>query len=109
MSRTIEDTVKALTEFEADLEAARKDAEDAAKRLAKGTSEWTDAAKKASLEKAQSRADQIVAKAKRSAEERAETIKKTGRSNLSKFEQSLSKKKGKAVELATARLLGEGA
>lgn len=109
MSQAIEATVKALTEFEADLEAARNEAEDAAKRLAKGTSEWTDAAKKASLEKAQSRADKIVAKAKKGAEEQAESIKKAGRSDLSKFEQSLSKKKGRAVELATARLLGEDA
>ena len=109
MSQTIEDTVRALTDFEADLEAAKKEAEDAAKRLAKGTSEWTDAAKKASLEKAQTRADQVVAEAKRGAEEQAEAIKKAGRSDLSKFEQSLSKRKGKAVEVATARLLGEDA
>ena len=107
MSTAIEETVKALVAFEADLDKAKADALDAKRRAIKEASDWADSARAATITKAQGLAAGRVAKAKEDAEAEAEKIRKKGESDLRAFESSISKRKAEAADLVASRLLGE--
>lgn len=107
MSSAIEQTVRALVEFEAQLDAAKTELVDAARKASKDAGDWAEAAKKAAVSKAQEMASGKVASARAEAEAEAAKIRAKGESDLKAFESSISKKKGKASELVVSRLLGE--
>jgi vacuolar-type H+-ATPase subunit H len=107
MSSTIEDTVKALVEFESELDAAKADVSAAGTKTMKDAADWAEAAKASAISKAQEIASKTVAKAREDAEAEAAKIRKKGESDMKAFENSISKHKSKAAELVASRLLGE--
>jgi vacuolar-type H+-ATPase subunit H len=107
MSSTIEATVKALVDFESQLDAAKAEAAEAKRRTMKDAADWADAAKSSAISKAQQIASQRVSKAREDAEAEAESIRKKGESDLKGFVGSISRHRSKAAELVASRLLGE--
>ncbi len=107
MTSAIEDTVKALVEFESELDAAKAEVSEARRGAMKDATDWAESAKAASISKAQDIASQRVAKAREDAEAEADRIRKRGDSDLRAFESSISRHKSKAAELVASRLLGE--
>lgn len=107
MSSAIEATVRALAEFEAELERAKAEASEAKRKALKDALEWAEAARSSAISKAQEVASGKVAKAKEDAEAEAREIRKKGARSLGAFEASISKHRAEAVVLAASRLLGE--
>ncbi len=107
MSSAIEQTVKALVEFEAQLDSAKAELLDAGKRTTKEASDWAEAAKTTAMSRAQDIASRAVATAREEAEAEADRIRKKGESNLKAFESSIAKNREEAAELVASRLLGE--
>ena len=106
MSQAIEDSVKALKEFEGALDAIKSDADEAKKKMLKSASDWAESAKSASVANAESQARAAVDSARAAAEKQAETIRSAGERDLSNFVAEISAKKSEAVNLVTKRLLG---
>ena len=109
MSSAVEQTIKALVEFESLLERAKADAADAKRRASKDAADWAEGARTTALARAQEIAAQRVAKAREEAEAEAEKITKKGDVDLRAFEGSISRHRTEAAKLVAARLLGEGA
>lgn len=107
MGSEIEETVKALTEFESELDIAKATASESRRRILNEAAEWAESARAQALSKAQQLASELVSKARSEAEGDAAEIRERGARSLRTFEASISKKKGKAVERAVALLLGE--
>ncbi|HEV2139504.1 MAG TPA: hypothetical protein VGR53_11775 [Nitrososphaerales archaeon] len=107
MSSAIEETVKALVEFESDLDAAKGEVSQAKTKTMKEAADWAVAAKASAISKAQEIASRTVAKAREAAEAEAAKIRKNGESDLKAFESSITEHKSKAAELVASRLLGE--
>lgn len=107
MPQTIADTVKALTEFEAELDKAKTGAMEAKKKLVKDAADWAEAARISALAEARGIASQRVSEARTEAEAEAEEIRKKGQAATRKFAESISKHKKEASELVLRRLLGE--
>jgi vacuolar-type H+-ATPase subunit H len=108
MSTAIEETLKALTEFESRLDGARAEASEAKRQMLKLAAEWAETAKGAAIAEAQRIASDAITKAKKEAEKEAESIAKKGQVAVKRFEESLSKQRSKASELVARTLLGEG-
>lgn len=107
MSSAIEETVKALVEFEAQLDSARTELAGATKRAAKDAVDWVEAAKAKAISRAQEIASGMVAAAREEAEAGADKIRKKGESDLKAFESSIAKNKGRSSALVASRLLGD--
>jgi vacuolar-type H+-ATPase subunit H len=108
MSSAIESTVKALVEFESELDRAKAELSDSSRRGMKEAADWAESARTSAISKAQSIASQRVESAKTDALAEADAIRKRGESALKNFESSISKKRSKAAELVASWLLGEG-
>jgi vacuolar-type H+-ATPase subunit H len=108
MPQTIADTVKALTDFEAELERIKAGALDARKSIVKDASDWAEAAKGSALAEAQKLASDRLSEARTRAEADAEEIRKKGQAATKRFAESIAKHKSEASELVLQRLLGEG-
>jgi vacuolar-type H+-ATPase subunit H len=108
MSSSIESTVKALVEFESELDRAKAELSDSSRRAMKDAADWADAARVTAISKAQSIASQRVETARAEAQAEADKIRKRGESDLKNFESSITKKRSKAAELVASWLLGEG-
>jgi len=107
MSSTIEDTVKALVEFEGELDSAKSDAMDAKKAMAKKASDWADAARAKAVAEAQKIANDMISNARLSAEKEAEAMAKKGASALKTFEAKITVHEKKAASRVVARVIGE--
>ena len=107
MSKVVEETVKALVEFEATLDRVKTEAQDAKKGMVKKSGEWAAAAKAKALAEAQGTADDRLAAARKEAEAEAESIRRKGQDEMKRFEESISKRRKDAADLVTRRLLGE--
>ncbi len=108
MTSVIEQTLKALIEFESNLDAAKVEAADARKKLLKDANDWAAGASARALSEAQQTASDTIARAKAEAEKEAGSIRQKGEASLKAFEAFISSRKGKAAELVAARLRGEG-
>ncbi len=106
MSSVVETTLKALKDFESQLESAMLDASDARRKLIKDASDLAETAKASAMSGAQAIAADTIAKARAEAEKEAEGIKKKGADDLAKFESSISRRKGKATEWVVEQLMG---
>ena len=106
MSSAVQDTIKALVEFEAELDSAKSGATDARRKLVKDADDWASASKATSLSKAQAIASSRLSKAKAEAEKEADAIRSKGASELKSFESSISRRRSKAAALVVVRLLG---
>jgi vacuolar-type H+-ATPase subunit H len=106
MTSAIEETVKALTEFESELDRVKAEASETKRRMLKDVSDWAASAKANAVAKAQELAADRVAKARAEAEGDADSIKKKGEASLKTLEASISKHKSKAADMVVARLMG---
>jgi vacuolar-type H+-ATPase subunit H len=104
---SIEETVKALVDFESELEKAKQEAAESKRRAMKDAGDWVEAARASAISRAQTVAADRVAKAKEGAEAEAAGIRAKGDSDLKSFESSISGRKSKAADLVVSRLLGE--
>jgi vacuolar-type H+-ATPase subunit H len=107
MSSAVEVTVKALVDFESELERAKAGVSETKRRTTKDAADWAEAARATAVSKAQEMASQRVAMAREKAEEEADKIRKKGQSDLKAFENSISSQRSKAAKLVASRLLGE--
>ena len=107
MGSQVETTVKALIEFESELDRTMAEALDAKKKMIKDAEGLAESARSGAISKVQQRALERLAKARTEAEGEAEVIAKKGESLLKSFETSISKKRAKATEAVVRRLLGE--
>jgi len=103
----IEQTVKALVEFESALDAAKAELSEAKRRAMKDALDWAEAARTSAVAEATEIAARRVAQAKAEAEAQARSIKEEGESEMKAFEISISRHKAEAAEFAASRLLGE--
>jgi len=107
MSSAIEETVKALVEFEAELDSAKAEVLEVKRKTMKDATDWAEGARASAISRAQEIASARVARAKQEAEADARRIKEKGESDLRAFESSMSRNKSKATEVVKSRLLGE--
>jgi vacuolar-type H+-ATPase subunit H len=107
MSSAIEQTVKALVEFEAALDQAKADVVEAKRRAMKDALDWAEAARSTAVAEANEIATRRVTEAKAAAEEEAKKIREKGESDLRAFESSIARHRAKAAEFAASRLMGE--
>jgi vacuolar-type H+-ATPase subunit H len=106
MSNAIESTLKALTDFEAQLNAARDGAADAKRQMTKSAAEWAESARAEAVAEAQKAAAETVAKARREAEKEAKAISEKGKASLKHLEATLASNRSEAASLVRERLLG---
>ena len=107
MGSLVEATVKALIEFESDLDRTKAEALEVKKKMIKDAEAFAESAKLDAISKAQEQASETLAKARSEAEAEAETIRKKGSSSLKSYEALISRRKAKAIEMVVGRLLGE--
>ena len=107
MGSAIEETVKALVEFETELDRAKAEVTEVIKKAMKDAADWAETARETATSRAQEIASRTVATAREDAQAEAEKIREKGESDLKAFEVSISKNKAKAAELVASRLLGE--
>jgi vacuolar-type H+-ATPase subunit H len=107
MSNAIEEALKALTEFESQLDSAKAGASEAKRQMVREAGELAEKARAAAVAEAQRIAQETVSKARIEAEDEAESIRNDGLSALKAFEDALPKHKPEAAELVTRALLGE--
>jgi vacuolar-type H+-ATPase subunit H len=107
LTTAIEDTIKALMDYESELDKVKADAAEARKKVLRDATEWAETAKTNAIAKAQEMAASRVSEARSEAEKEAESIRKKGQSSLKAFEASLSKHEARASKLVAAKLLGE--
>jgi vacuolar-type H+-ATPase subunit H len=107
LSTAIEETVKALVEFESELDRAKAEAAEAKQKAMKNAQDWAEAARASAISKATEIASRRVAEAREGAEAEAKSIREKGESELRSFEGSISRNRSRAAELAASRLLGE--
>ena len=107
MSGLVEETLKALAEFESELERAKADAMEARRQMIKNAADWAESAKGNAIRAAKVIASEDVSKARRVAESQAEKIKHDSQESLRGFENTLSQNMKDGTELVLKLLLGE--
>ena len=107
MVSAVETTVKALIEFESELDATKAEALEAKRKMIKDAEGLAEAARLSAVSKAQLQASEALAKARAEAEGEADSIRKNGEAALKTFEASISRRKTRAKEAVVSRLLGE--
>jgi vacuolar-type H+-ATPase subunit H len=107
MGSPIEATVKALIEFESELDRIKTEALEANKKMIKYADGLAESAKSDGFSKAQQQVSERLARARTEAESKAESIRKMGESSLKSLEASISRRRAEAVEEVVGRLLGE--
>jgi vacuolar-type H+-ATPase subunit H len=107
MSGVIEESLKALSEFESALDRAKAEATETKRRMIKDATDWAESAKEKAIERAKAVASETLSKARSEAESQAQKIKLDGQRSLKGFETSLSKNMKEGTELVLKLLLGE--
>jgi vacuolar-type H+-ATPase subunit H len=107
MPSAIEQTVKALVEFESALDRAKAEVSEAKRRTMKDALDWAEAARASAIAEATEIAARRLTEARSEAEEEARKIREKGESELREFEGSISRHREEAAQLAASRLLGE--
>jgi vacuolar-type H+-ATPase subunit H len=107
MAQTVEDTIKALKEFEQDLDRVKATVADAAKKMVKDARDWADSARAAALVEAKKSADLALERAKEEAAHEVHKIGEGSHESLQTLKQTMAAHKIAAAELVLKRLLGE--
>jgi vacuolar-type H+-ATPase subunit H len=108
LASEVESTVKALMEFESNLDSAKSAALEVKRSMVREAQALAETAKSNAISEAQRRAAETLAAARKGAEKDADSIRKSGEASLKRFEAAVSRRKAKAVDVVVARLLGEG-
>jgi vacuolar-type H+-ATPase subunit H len=107
LSSPVETTIKALIEFESELDRTKTEVLEVKKVMIKDAQDFAESAKSSVVLRAQQQALEMLTKARAEAEGEAASIRKKGESALKSFEESISRKKARAVTEVVGRLLGE--
>jgi len=107
LTSSMEQTVKALVEFEAALDSAKSEISESKRRTMKDALDWAEAARSSAIAEATEIAARRVSEAKAEAEAEAKKIRDGGESDLREFEGSISRHGAEAAEFAASRLLGD--
>ncbi len=107
MSSVVEEAIKVLAAFEAELDRVKLEATEAKKRLMKVAVDRGERARDDALAKARSMAEERIRKARRDAEAEASVILEKGQSSLASLNTRISEKSDVALELITKHLLGD--
>ena len=107
MGSLIEATVKALIEFESELDRMKAEALEAKNKMVRDAGGLAESARSAAISKAQHHVSERLDRARAEGEVASESIRKKGESSLKIFEASISKRKAKAIREVVGRLLGE--
>jgi vacuolar-type H+-ATPase subunit H len=107
MGSLIEATVKALVEFESELDRMKVENLGVKKKMVKDAVGLAESAKSDAISKAHKQVSERLEKATAEGEREAESIRKNGESSLRSFEATISRRKAKAIEEVVGRLLGE--
>lgn len=108
MSKSIEATIKTLTEFEAELDQLKARAAEAKKELIKSAGGWADAARAETIARAQNMAEKNLAEAKAEAGKEVASIESAGQKSLQALRWTMADHADEAVQLVMKRLLGGG-
>jgi vacuolar-type H+-ATPase subunit H len=108
MTEAIEETIRALTEFEAELEKLKTGAVETKKAMIKNAGAWAETAKAVAIGQAQQVANQRLSTARTEAEEEIESIRSASQKSLKDLTESIADHKQEAVQLVVKRLLGGG-
>ncbi len=107
MSSVVEEAIKVLAAFEAELDRVKLEATEAKKRLMKVAVDQGERARDDALAKARSMAEERIRKARQDAEAEASVILEKGQSSLASLNSRISEKSDIALELITKHLLGD--
>ena len=107
MTSAMEQTVKALAEFESALDSAKAEVLEAKRRAMKDSSDWAEAARSSAIAEATQIAVGRVAEAKAEAEAEAKRIREEGDRSMREFENTISRRREEAAAFAASKLLGE--
>ncbi len=107
MSSQVESTVKALVEYESELDRIEAEMLKARGAMAKEAEALAEAAKARAIAKAERQASERLATVKQEAEAEAKAIGERGKSSQNVLESSISRRRTRAVEGVVGRLLGE--
>jgi vacuolar-type H+-ATPase subunit H len=107
MNGPIEEALKALAEFEAELDKAKVEAADSRREMIKNATDWAESAKGKAVTEAKIMAADTVSQARKEAESQAGKIKNEGEKTLKGFENTLSRNMDDATELVIRLLTGE--
>ena len=107
MTQAIEEALKALSEFESELDRIKSETVGAKQRLLRLAFEEAEASKSQALATAQRAAEAGLSAARETANREAETIRKKGQMSTGSFMRSISKQKEDAVDAVLKTLLGE--
>ncbi len=107
MTQTIEEALKALSEFESELDRIKSETVEAKQKLLKLASEGAEASKSRAIAAAQRAAETELYSAREGARREADSIRKRGQASTEKFKSALSSRKKDAVEAVLKVLLGE--
>jgi vacuolar-type H+-ATPase subunit H len=107
MAQTVEDTIKALKEFEQDLDGVKATVADAGKKMVKDARDWADSARAAALVEAQKAVDLALERAKEEAADEVHKIGEGSQESLQTLRQTMAVHEIVAAELVLKRLLGE--
>ncbi len=107
MSSVVEEAIKVLAAFEAELDRVKLEATEAKKRLMKVAVDQGEKARDDAFAKARSMAEERIRKARRDAEAEASMILEKGQSSLASLNSRISEKSDAARELITKHLLGD--
>ncbi len=103
----VESTIKALVEFETELDGIKAEVLASKKRMVQDATDLAESARSKAVAKAQSQASEMLVRARSEAEAGAKSIGEKGAASLKSLESSISKRKSKATESVVASLLGE--
>lgn len=106
MTLTVEEAVKTLAEFEAELERIKAEALEAKRLLVKTAMGEAERAKGEAIAKAQELASERVRTGKEEAGRTAGEISRRGEESLNRLKAAASRRKEEAVDLVVRRLLG---
>jgi vacuolar-type H+-ATPase subunit H len=107
MGSLIEATIKALIEFESELDRMKAEELEIKKKMVKDAVGLAELAKSEAISKAQQQVADKLDKARAEGADKAESIRKKGESSLKSLEASISRRKAKAIEEVVSRLMGE--
>ena len=107
MTQAIEEALKALSEFESELDRIKNETVEAKQKLLKLAVEKAESSKSQAIATAQRAAEAELSAARETANKEADNIRRKGQASTERFKSTISKRSEDAVEAVLKTLLGE--
>jgi vacuolar-type H+-ATPase subunit H len=107
MTQAIEEALKALGDFESDLDRIKSETLEAKQRLLKLAFEASETSKNQAIAAARRVAEADLTAAREAADKQADAIRKKGQTSTERFRSSILAHKDDAVDAVLRTLLGE--